>query len=151
MHSLLQNKWLWIFSEFDLDKKRYLDHLNQALIEENTRSSEDFIDEYINHFIYEEMITGLAKEIEYTEEIFKSISVEDLNDYFKNYLSSNNRIISIVAPDFITDLPTQAEIESLFEIVSQKNIEPYEFELKNTELIKDDLNGSKIVKEKISK
>ena len=67
------------------------------MIEENTRSSEDFIDEYINHFIYEEMITGLAKEIEYTEEMFKSISVEDLNDYIKNYLSSNNRIISIVA------------------------------------------------------
>ena len=135
-------------SEFDLAKKRHLDHLNQALIEENTRSSEDFIDEYIGHFIYEEMITGLAKEIEYTEEVFKSISVEDLNDYFKNYLSSNNRIISIVAPDFITDLPTQAEIENLFEIVSQKNIEPYKFELKNTELIKDDLNGSKIVKRK---
>ena len=135
-------------SEFDLAKKRHLDHLNQALIEENTRSSEDFIDEYIDHFIYEEMITGLAKEIEYTEEMFKSISVEDLNDYFKNYLSSNNRIISIVAPDFITDLPTQAEIENLFQTVSQKNIEPYKFELKNTELIKDDLTGSKIVKRK---
>ena len=74
-------------SELDLAKKRHLDHLNQALTEENTRSSEDFIDEYINHFIYDEMITGLAKEIEYTEDIYSSISVEDLNNYFKNYFS----------------------------------------------------------------
>jgi len=135
-------------SEFNLAKKRHLDRLNQALIEENTRSSEDFIDEYINHFIYDEMITGLAKEIKYTGEIFKSISVEDLNDYFKNYLLSNNRIISIVAPDFINNLPTETQIENLFQTVIQKNIEPYEFELKNTELIKDDLIGSKIVKRK---
>ena len=135
-------------SEFDLAKKRHLDFLNQALTEENTRSSNDFIDEYINHFVYEEMITGLAKEIEYTGEMFKSISVEDLNEYFKNYLSSNNRIISIRAPDFITDLPTEVEIENLFQTIGQKNIEPYEFELKNIELIKDDLTGSKIVKRK---
>ena len=70
-------------SEFELAKKRHLDRLNQALTQESTRSSNDFIDEYINHFIYEEMITGLKKEIEYTLEIFKSISVEDLNEYFK--------------------------------------------------------------------
>ena len=135
-------------SEFELAKKRRLDLLNQALTEENTRSSKDFIEEYIDHFIYEEMITGLAKEIEYTEEMFKSISVQDLNDYFKNYLSSKNRIISIVAPDFITDLPTETDIEKLFKTVSQKNIKPYKFELKNTELIKKDLIGSKIVKRK---
>ena len=70
-------------SELDLAKKRHLDRLYQALTEENTRSSEDFIDEYIYHFIYDEMITGLAKEIEYTEDIYKSISIEDLNNYFK--------------------------------------------------------------------
>ena len=135
-------------SEFELAKKRHLDRLNQALTQESTRSSNDFIDEYINHFIYEEMITGLKKEIEYTLEIFKSISVEDLNEYFKNYLSSNNRIISILAPDSITDLPTEKNIEKLFKTVSLKDIEPYEFELKNIELIKEDLNGSKIVKRK---
>ena len=135
-------------SEFELAKKRHLDRLNQALTQESTRSSNDFIDEYINHFIYEEMITGLKKEIEYTLEIFKSISVEDLNEYFKNYLSSNNRIISILAPDSITDLPTEKNIENLFKTVSLKDIEPYEFELKNIELIKEDLNGSKIVKRK---
>ena len=42
----------------------------------------------------------------------------------------NNRIISIVAPDFITDLPTETDIEKLFKTVSQKNIKPYKFELK---------------------
>ena len=94
------------------------------------------------------MITGLAKEIEYTEGIYSSISVEDLNNYFKNYFSLDNRFISIVAPDFITDLPTETDIEKLFKKVSQKDIEPYEFELKNTDLIKKDLTGSKIVKRK---
>ena len=42
------------------------------------------------------MITGLAKEIEYTEDIYNSISVEDLNNYFKNYFSLDNRLFQLL-------------------------------------------------------
>ena len=135
-------------SELELAKKRRIDYLKQALIEENTRTSEDFIKEYIDHFIYDEMISGLAKEIEYSEDILSSISVEDLNNYFNNHFEENNRIISIKAPDFINNLPTEQDIENLFKKISQKQIEPYEFEINEVELIKEDLKGSKIIKRK---
>ena len=135
-------------SELELAKKRQIDHLKQALIEENTRTSEDYIEEYIDHFIYDEMISGLAKEIEYSEDILSSISVEDLNNYFNNHFEDNNRIISIKAPDFINNLPTEQDIENLFKKISQKQIEPYEFEINEVELIKEDLKGSKIIKRK---
>ncbi|WP_440677434.1 M16 family metallopeptidase [Candidatus Pelagibacter sp. HIMB1587] len=135
-------------SELELAKKRRIDYLKQALIEENTRTSEDFIAEYIDHFIYDEMISGLQKEIEYSENILSSITAEDLNDYFNNHFEETNRIISIRAPDFINNLPTEKDIEKIFQKVSQKQIEPYEFEINEVELIKEDLKGSKIIKRK---
>ena len=135
-------------SEIELAKKRRIDYLNQALIEENTRTSGDFIAEYIDHFIYDEMISGLQKEIEYSENILSSITAEDLNDYFNNHFEETNRIISIRAPDFINNLPTEKDIEKIFQKVSQKQIEPYEFEINEVELIKEDLKGSKIIKRK---
>ena len=133
---------------WNLKKKRRLDYLKQASIEETTRTSEDFIEEYTDHFLFEEMISGIDKEVEYTEDILKTISIKDLNEYFRNYFKEENRIISIVAQDNITDLPTEEQIENLISKVSTKEIEPYQFEVKQVELIKEDLKGSKIIKRK---
>lgn len=140
------NRFGFLESELKLAKKRQIEHLQQSLIEEETRTSDSFIEEYTDHFFYDEMISGLQKEIEYHENIYSSITVEDLNQYFKNYFRAENRIITLQAPDHIKDLPTEQEIEELFTKVSQKPIEPYEFEFKEVELIKEDLKGSKIIK-----
>ena len=94
------------------------------------------------------MISGIDKEVEYTEDILKTISIKDLNEYFRNYFKEENRIISIVAQDNIADLPTEEQIENLISKVSTKEIEPYQFEVKQVELIKEDLKGLKLLKEK---
>ena len=142
------NRYGFLENELELAKKRRLDYLKQASIEETTRTSEDFIEEYTDHFLFEEMISGIDKEVEYTEDILKTISIKDLNEYFRNYFKEENRIISIVAQDNITDLPTEEQIENLISKVSTKEIEPYQFEVKQVELIKEDLKGSKIIKRK---
>ena len=142
------NRYGFLENELELAKKRRLNYLKQASIEETTRTSEDFIEEYTDHFLFEEMISGIDKEVEYTEDILKTISIKDLNEYFRNYFKEENRIISIVAQDNITDLPTEEQIENLISKVSLKEIEPYQFEVKQVELIKEDLKGSKIIKRK---
>ena len=138
----------FLSSELTLAKKRRLEYLNKSLAEESTRSSESFVNEYVNHFQYDEMITGIAKEIDYSSDILNSISVEDLNNYFKNFYKAENRIILISAPDYIKNLPSEQELENLFTKVSQKEIKPYKFELNQVELINKNLTGSKIVKRK---
>ena len=142
------NRYGFLENELELAKKRHLDYLKQASIEETTRTSEDFIEEYTDHFLFEEMISGIDKEVEYTEDILKTISIKDLNEYFRNYFKEENRIISIVAQDHVTNLPSEEQIENLISKVSTKEIEPYKFEVKEVELIKEDLKGSKIIKRK---
>ena len=67
-------------------------------------------------------------------------------NYFKNYIKAENQIINIKAPEYINNIPNREEINQLLEKVSQKDIEPYQFTLKEVELIQDELIGSKISK-----
>ena len=135
-------------SELELAKKKHLEYLKRNLTENETRSSDSYIDEYQRHFLFDEMISGSAKEVEYTSEILPSITADDLKNYFNNYIKAENQIISIKAPDYIKSLPNRDEIDQLIDKVSQKNIEPYQFTFKKAELIKEELKGSKIIKRK---
>jgi len=133
-------------SELDLAKKNYLRHIKQNIITRETRSSESFATEYERHFLDDEMISSSEDELKFVEEIMLSITIEDLNDYFKNYIQAKNQIIQIKAPTYIKNLPNEEDIKKLFAEVESKDIKPYEFVLKDIELIKEDLVGSKIVK-----
>ena len=139
-------KFGFLNSELDLAKKNYLRNIEQNIINRETRSSENFANEYQRHFLDDEMISSSEDELRFTKEIMPSITVEDLNDYFKNYIKAKNQIIQINAPSYIKNLPNEAEIKELYAEVENKEIEPYEFVLKEVELIKEDLVGSKIVK-----
>ncbi len=142
------NRHGFLESELDLAKKNYLLRLKQNIIEKETRSSESFVNEYTRHFTLDEMISGEEKELEYTKDILASISVDDLNNYFKKYTIGDNKILSLKAPEYIKNLPNENELESLISKVKKDKIEPYKFELKKTVLIDDDLKGSNIIKRK---
>ena len=139
-------KFGFLNSELDLAKKNYIRNLQQNIIKRETRSSENFANEYERHFLDDEMISSSEDELKFTNEIMPSITVKDLNDYFKNYIKAKNQIIQIKAPSYIKNLPDEAEIKELYAEVENKDIEPYEFSLKEVELIKEDLVGSKIIK-----
>ena len=139
-------KFGFLNSELDLAKKNYLQYLKQNIINEETRSSESYANEYQRHFLNDEMISSSEDQLKFTKEILPSITIQDLNNYFKKYIQAKNQIISIKAPAYIKNLPNEAEIKKLFNKVTIKAIKPYEFQLKEVELIKEELTGSKIIK-----
>ena len=139
-------KFGFLNSELDLAKKNYLQYLKQNIIDEETRSSESYVNEYQRHFLNDEMISSSEDQLKFTKEMLPSITIQDLNNYFKKYIQAKNQIISIKAPAYIKNLPNEAEIKKLFNEVNNKAIKPYEFQLKEVELIKEELIGSKIIK-----
>ena len=139
-------KFGFLNSELDLAKKNYLQYLKQNIIDEETRSSESYVNEYQRHFINDEMISSSEDQLKFTKEMLPSITIQDLNNYFKKYIQAKNQIISIKAPAYIKNLPNEVEIKKLFNEVNNKAIKPYEFQLKEVELIKEELIGSKIIK-----
>jgi len=139
-------KFGFLNSELDLAKENYLRHLQQNITNRETRSSESFANEYQRHFLDDEMISSSEDELKFTKEAMLSITVKDLNDYFKNLIKAKSQIIQIKAPSYIKNLPNEVKIKKLFDEVETKDIKPYDFVLKEVELIKEDLVGSKIIK-----
>ena len=88
-------KFGFLNSELDLAKKNYLRNIEQNIINRETRSSENFANEYQRHFLDDEMISSSEDELKFTKEIMPSITVNDLNNYFKNYIKAKNQIIQI--------------------------------------------------------
>jgi len=139
-------KFGFLNSELDLAKKNYLQYLKQNIIDEETRSSESYVNEYQRHFINDEMISSSEDQLKFTKEMLPLITIQNLNNYFKKYIQAKNQIISIKAPAYIKNLPNEVEIKNLFNEVNNKAIKPYEFQLKEVKLIKEELIGSKIIK-----
>jgi len=139
-------KFGFLNSELDLAKKNYLQNLKQNIIDEETRSSESYVNEYQRHFLNDEMISSSEDQLRFTKEMLPTIKIEDLNDYFRKYTQAKNQIISIMGPTYIKDLPNEDDIKKLFNEATNKTIKPYEFQLKEVELIKEELIGSKIIK-----
>ena len=92
------------------------------------------------------MISSSEDQLKFTKEMLPLITIQDLNNYFKKYIQAKNQIISIKAPAYIKNLPNEAEIKKLFNEVNNKAIKPYEFQLKEVKLIKEELIGSEIIK-----
>ena len=142
------NRYGFLKSELDLAKKNEILSLEQNIIEDETRSSKSYVNEYTRHFTSDEMISGPEKELEYIKDIHALLDVNDLNNYFRKYTAGNNQILSLKAPDYIQDLPNENKLKVLIAKIKKEKVEPYEFELKETVLIDDDLKGSKIIKKR---
>ena len=82
------------------------------------------------------MITGVKKELEIKREILPEITVQDLSNYFLKYIRAENQILIIKAPEYIQNIPSKDDIDQMAAKISQQEIKPYVFELKQVELIK---------------
>ena len=142
------NRYGFLEDELILAKQKRIEYLQQNITKQNTRTSDSFIDEYVRHFEHDEMISGPEKELEYTSNILSEITTEDLNLFFQKYIQGDNQLITIKAPDYIKDLPSEEQIRDLQLKIAAKDIAPYEFELKKVELLDKELTGSKIIKRK---
>ena len=141
------NRHGFLENELELAKKNRINYLKQSLNEEATRSSKDFVEEYERHFLRDEMISSLEEQIKFANKVYPTITVKDLNDFFKRYSNGQNRVFKLKLPKFVK-APSKSDIEDTILKVSSSDIKPYEFELKKVEFIKEELKGSKIIKRK---
>ena len=142
-------KYGFLQAEIDKSKEEIIERLNQFKSAEETRSSYSFVREYTRHFTEDEMISGPEKYLEYTKDVLPTITLQDINGYFNNYIKSENQVLAVKGPESIDNLPNQDQINEIKYQVSLKNIEPYEYEIKKVKLIKEELKGSKIIKTRL--
>ena len=132
--------------ELDQVKQEILIDYEQAVKESSTRNSKNYVKEYIRHFTEDEMIIGTAAQYQLVKDIYPSITLQDVNRFFKEAFNGTNRIIEISVPERIRNVPSQTDIDKIFTKVQSKALVQNSFKINPKKLISKELPGSAIVK-----
>lgn len=135
-------------AELERVKQELLIDYEQSAKVYSTRSSKNYITEYIRHFTEEEEISGAPAYAELTKQVYPSITLEEVNDYFAKAFNATNRLIEITAPKKIKVLPTEKDIDDIFTKVKTKELTQNSFNIKDQKLITKELKSGTIVKKK---
>jgi zinc protease len=135
-------------SEFSRAKKAYLKNLETSSKQLATRSSQLFVNEYLDNFLNANAIPGTEAEYKLAQGLMPQITLTEVNDLIKEYQTDKNRDIIITAPDAEkAALPGEAIVNSWIKDVAAEKLEPYKDEFSDKPLLSRQPISGKIVKE----
>ncbi|MCK3685440.1 insulinase family protein [Maribellus sp. YY47] len=139
------------FTETELERQKtaVLNNMEKAYNERNNTKSINYANEYMRNFlITEEPFPGMENEYAYYKELIPGISVEEVNELAKEWITKDNRVVIVTAPENEkTIVPTEEQVKSLLDEVESIEVEPYVDAVANVPLIADEPIGSKVTGE----
>lgn len=151
---LLENERIRKFgftqSELDRNKTAMLKSMESAYNERYKRESMSIAEEYSRNFLMrKEPVPGIELEFEYYKAFMPAITLLEVNELAKKWITNENRVVVISAPEIASvPAPTEAEIRNLLAEVQQQNIEAYTDETTSEPLMKSVPVAGKVVSEK---
>ena len=128
------------FTETELarDKQETLRAYERAFNERENTESGSYASEYVNHFLEDEPVPGIAYEYELVQEVLPGITVEEVNARAAELLAEANRVVLVLMPEKegLTP-PTETELAAVLAGVQQKDIAPYVDDVSDEPLVAD--------------
>lgn len=110
--------------EYERAKTNLLNNYEKMYNERTATRNIQYVNNYIDHFLHQEAIPGIATEYELVKQILPMIPVDALNQMVKEMVSEENRIVVITAPEKETVvLPTVEEVKAALATMSELEIE----------------------------
>jgi zinc protease len=108
-------------TELDRAKESMLESYRKAAKELNKTQSNSFADEYTNHFLEGDVIPGIRQEDAYAREFIPEITLEEVNNVVKDWITDENFIYILTAPDKEGySVPTKEQILKI--VADSKNV-----------------------------
>ncbi len=140
------------FTETELERQKssLLNNMEKAYNERNNTKSVSYANEYKRNFLMtEESFPGMENEYAYFKEFMPGISVDEVNALAKEWITKENRVVVITAPENEkTKVPTEEEIRALLDEVENTEVEAYVDAVSDVPLIADEPFGSKVNEER---
>ena len=122
-------------SELERAKESLLEGYRKSAKELNKTQSNSFAQEYTNHFLDGEVIPGIRQEDAYAREFVPGITLEEVNNVVKDWITDENFIYILTAPQKDGyKVPAKADIMKI--VADNKNVqtEPWVDNFKEEEL-----------------
>ncbi|MEJ7780502.1 MAG: insulinase family protein [Daejeonella sp.] len=136
-------------TELDRAKQTYLTNMESSFKEKDKTSSDNLVNEYVRNFLEQEASPGIAFEYDLAKTFIGGISLQDVNQLSKTYITDVNRDVIIMGPEKDKDsLPTESTVNSWINNVKQENVTAYVDQVSDKPLLSATLAGGKISSEK---
>ena len=134
-------------SEYARAKADYLRQLESAYNERDKMKNDEYVEEYVRHFIDNEPIPGIEAEYAIMNQLAPNIPVEAINSILPQLITDENIVINIFGPDKEGMVyPTEAEILDILKKTKAEEITAYEDKVSDEPLLKETPKAGKIVK-----
>ena len=139
-------KYGFLQTELNRAKEELLERYDKAAKEVDKTESARFASQYINNFLRQDPIPGAKRENTYAKKLMEDITLEEVNALAKNWITEDNMVAIITAPDKEgVTVPTKEEILSILTDKSLANVQPYVDTYKDQEILeKETLKAGKI-------
>ncbi|MGZ5135238.1 MAG: insulinase family protein, partial [Flavitalea sp.] len=134
-------------AELERAKKNTLTNYEKAYNNRDKTESENYVQEYINHFLEQEPSPGIAKEFEYVKALLPGISIDEVNSMSKRFKDEKNRFVFVLGPEPKPDqkLPKEKDLLAILDAKEKADIKPYEEKAIATTLITKQPKAGKVI------
>ncbi len=113
-------------TELDRAKESTLEMYRKAAKELNKTESDDFADEYTNHYLEGDVIPGIRQEDAYAREFIPEITLEEVNAVVKDWITDENFTFVLIAPEREGyNIPTKEAILKIVNDSKKEVTEPW--------------------------
>ena len=135
-------------SEYKRARAEYLRNLESAYNERDKRKNDEYINEYVRHFLDNEPIPGIENEYGIISQIAPSIPVEPLNMMMQTLVTDTNQVVAIFGPEKENlKMPTEDAIKKILQDVKTEELTPYVDKVSDEPLMRETPKGGKIISE----
>ncbi len=135
-------------SEYSRAKADYLRYLESAYNERNKVKNEEYVTEYVRHFIDNEPIPGIENEYAIMNQLAPNIPIEAINSILPQLIKDENIVVNIFGPDKEGLVyPTEQEVLDVLSKVKAEEITAYEDKVSDEPLMAQQPEAGKVVKE----
>lgn len=123
-------------SELERNKKEMLSNLEKQYANRDKKKSRNYIWGYMNNFMKNEPIPGIAFEYKTAKKELPEITVDELNALAKKWITDKNMVVTISAVEKEgIAIPAKDDVKAIIDKVEKGKIEPYEDEVVDNPLI----------------
>lgn len=114
-------------SELERQKTEMLRYVERSYKESDKTDSRRLVMRYVYHYLDNNPIPSPEQTLKLYEALLPGISIDEINQLAKNWITKENRVIVITGPEKENSpLPTENEIWGILEEMEAKEVEPYE-------------------------
>ncbi len=133
-------------SELERTKKDILALYENVAKEADKTVSSIYADEFIRNYMTRECIPGYTREYEMVKEILPGITLAEVNNLAKEWITENNMLVLIAAQEKEgVIVPTEQEVAEIIKSARTKKVEAYVDEVTDTPLLSEEPVPSPVV------